>query len=60
MRKPKLPRKPKAPKQTAGTQSWLNYERRVKEWKAKCAAKMKPYNDHQKVVQRAKSAASKL
>ena len=59
MRKPKLPRKPKAPKASAGKQTWLNYERRLREWKAKCTAKMKPYNEHQKTVARVKALAAK-
>ena len=57
MRKPKLPKKPKAPKASAGIQAWKNYLERLKEWKKKCAAKMKPYNEFVKIREQAKKAA---
>ena len=59
MRKPKLPKKPKAPKASAGLQAWKNYEQKLKAWKAKCNAKLKPYKEFEKVRQRARNLAAK-
>ena len=58
MRKPKLPKKPKAPKQSASVETWKRYSARLDAWKKKCAAKMKPYNDKQKVIEAARKKAA--
>ena len=60
MRKPKLPKKPKAPKSSASLETWKRYSKRIDDWKKKCAAKMKPYNEFVKVRDSARSKASGL
>lgn len=58
MRKPKLPKKPKAPKAGASLQAWKNYSAKLDAWKKKCAAKLKPYNEYQKVREAARKKAA--
>ena len=58
MKKPKLPKKPKAPKQSASLQTWKNYSVRLDNWKKRCAAKMKPYNEFVKVRDAARKKAT--
>lgn len=32
----KKPKRPRAPKASSSYETWKNYEKRIKEWKAKC------------------------
>ena len=46
-RKPKLLKKPKAPKASAPLDKWKAYEKKVIEVQKKNKDKMKPYEEHQ-------------
>lgn len=56
----KYPKKPKAPKKSASTQTWINYKNRLKEWEKKCKQIDANKKAHEKAVAEAKKLAQKL
>jgi hypothetical protein len=54
----KLPKKPKAPKQSASLASWQNYDARLKEWKNKCAQIIRDKAAKKSLIERTRKAAA--
>jgi len=60
MKKPKLIKMPKRPKESASAEVWLRYEQRVKSVQERNTKKLAPYKKAQLVKDRVKKLVSKI
>ncbi|GBF49404.1 hypothetical protein LPTSP4_09170 [Leptospira ryugenii] len=60
MKKPKLIKMPKRPKESASAEVWLRYEQRVKSVQDRNAKKLAPYLKAQSIKERVKKNVSKI
>lgn len=60
MKRPKLQKLPKQPKESASPETWLRYEEKVKSVIAKNRKRLEPYKKAVAVKERVKNLVSKL
>lgn len=60
MKKPKLIKLPKRPKESSSAEVWLRYEQRVKAVQDRNSKKLEPYKKAQAVKERVKKNLSKI